>query len=154
MQQSHFAVISLLKFLQNLFSGRERSSQGKRRNRAATGTHSQVRRHTHINCVAPALPEKNSIPVDSQDISCVRSPVQGHGKSGLSHQSHQPSVGNTHANGFSNLALRIEFGSLGQLADGNSQLSSGTSQAWASTSNPVVPEVQTSKPVLNKKEER
>ncbi|CAK9164100.1 unnamed protein product [Ilex paraguariensis] len=137
----------------NLFSGRERSSQGKRRYRA-TGTHSQVRRHTHINGVAPALPEKNSIQVDSQDISCVRSPVQGHGKSGLSHQSHQSNVGNTHANGFSNLALRIEFGSLGQLADGNSQLSSRTSQAWASTSNPVVPEVQTSKPVLKKKEER
>ncbi|CAK9142709.1 unnamed protein product [Ilex paraguariensis] len=139
--------------IMNGSSCREKSSQGERRN-YATGTRGQMQRHTQNNGMARAFPETNSLEEGSRTLLDPGSLVQGHGKPGLCGQSYQSNGSSIHANGLSNLGFRIEFGSLGLMAEGISQLPSGTSYAWDSTPCPVVPEVQTSSRVLNTKQER
>ncbi|XP_027112355.1 uncharacterized protein [Coffea arabica] len=97
-------------------SSRDRPSQGRPRFKA-TGTPFQSERHTQDNGFVPAFMETNSLPKGGRELLHAWCPVQPRTKSGVSCQSLHSKAGDTCANGFSNSMRRIEFGSLGNLAD-------------------------------------
>ena len=132
---------------------RERPSLKKGRNQVQ-GNHGQLQGHFHDNGFAPAMLETNLSKEGSHEYPHSKAAVQGRGKNGLSHHSQNPMFGNFQGNGFSVSSRKLEFGSLGHLAEANSQIAKGTLRAWVSASNLASLEVQSSKLVSGNSQER
>ncbi|XAR58844.1 Polynucleotide adenylyltransferase [Bertholletia excelsa] len=126
---------------------REKSTQGKRRNQGQ-GNHRPFQRHTRsAGCSAWALRENKFF----EDIS--HDPPNG--KAGLSHKSIYASSDDSLASGFSKRLLKLEFGSLGNLAEENYQAYLDACHAPVSTPIIIVaPDVQTPRAASGNYEER
>ncbi|KAL2470908.1 PAP/OAS1 substrate-binding domain superfamily [Abeliophyllum distichum] len=117
--------------IMNGFS-RDKPSHWRGRNKPL-GSRNQFQRQNHSNgnVLSPASCKSNSIENSTRDFLPARSRFQGRGKSDVWCQSPRSVKDDNHTNGYENASFRIEFGSLGNLAE---EVISGLSFAsWDST---------------------
>ncbi|KAL0417908.1 UNVERIFIED_CONTAM: hypothetical protein Sradi_1204300 [Sesamum radiatum] len=94
----------------------DRPSQMKGRNKAP-GNHNRHHRYSQNNCLYPASSQSNSSENGGHEIFPVRSRSQGQRRSDIKCQSPRFVGGRNHTNGYLSGSCRIEFGSIGNLAE-------------------------------------
>ncbi|KAL0460361.1 UNVERIFIED_CONTAM: hypothetical protein Slati_0663300 [Sesamum latifolium] len=107
----------------------DRPSQMKGRNKAP-GNHNRHHRYGQNNGLYPASSQSNSSENGSHEIFPVRSRSQGQRRSEIKCQSPRFVGGRNHTNGYLSGSCRIEFGSIGNLAE---EVISGSTHVRAST---------------------
>ncbi|KAL0284184.1 UNVERIFIED_CONTAM: hypothetical protein Sangu_2841900 [Sesamum angustifolium] len=107
----------------------DRPSQMKGRNKAP-GNHNRHHRYSQNNCLYPASSQSNSSENGSHEIFPGRSRSQGQRRSDIKCQSPRFVGGRNHTNGYLSGSCRIEFGSIGNLAE---EVISGSTHVRAST---------------------